>query len=132
MKDKTKGTPSADSAVPEQEKTSVCDVFRAHYSRLLRGVTQPTLLAADLFSAGLISESVNIEISTTTGASDIDRASIIMRELGARFGVDPHSKELMDQLCMVIEEHVTLQPVALSIRKALGGLIMRQCYISYL
>ena len=99
-------------------------MLRAHYSRLLSGVTQPTLLAADLFSAGLISESVNIEISTTTGASDIDRASIIMRELGARFGVDPHSKELMEQLCTVIEQYVTLQPVALSIRKAFGELVM--------
>ena len=119
-------TPSlqADSAVPEQEKTSVCDVFRAHYGRLLKGVTQPTLLAADLFSVGLISESANIEISTTTGACNIDRASIIMRELGARFGVDPHSKELMEQLCTVIEQYATLQPVALSIRKALGELIM--------
>ena len=63
---KTKGTLSTGSAVSEQEKSSVCDVFRAHYSRLLRGVTQPTLLAADLFSAGLISESVNSEISTIT------------------------------------------------------------------
>ena len=115
---------SAGSAVPEQKKTSVCDVFHAHYSKLLRGITQPTLLAADLFSAGLISESVNSEISTTTGTSNIDKASIIMRELGARFGVDPRSKELMEQLCMVIEQYVALQPVALSIRKALGELIM--------
>ena len=47
-----------------------------------------------------------------------------MRELGAKFGIDPHSKKLIEQLCMVIEKHVTLQPVALSIRKALGEFIM--------
>ena len=118
-------TPShqADSAVLEQEKTSVCDVFRAHYSELVNGITEPTPLVIELFSKSLVSKAVRTRVTTVTGADNTDRSLMIVNALESLFENDSRI-ELMEQFCDVIEQFVALQPVALSIRKALGGLIM--------
>ena len=118
-------TPSlqAGSAGSEQEKTSVCDVFHAHYSELVNGITEPTPLVIKLFSKGLVSKAVRTRVTTVTGADNTERSVMIVNELESLFENDSRI-ELMEQFCDVIEQFVALQPVALNIRKALGGLIM--------
>ena len=118
-------TPSlqADSAVPEQEMISVRDVFRAHYSELVNGITEPVPLVIELFSKSLVSKTVRTRVTTVTGADNTERSVMIVNELESLFDNDSRI-ELMEQFCGVIEQFVALQPVALSIRKALGELIM--------
>ena len=93
----------------------VTDVFREHYAKLVRAITEPSLLAADLFSANLISETV------MTNAGNAGRATItIMSELRARFNSDPKPDEVMRHLLEVMRQYPALQSVAMSIREALG------------
>ena len=98
----------------------VTDVFRKHYAKLVRAITEPSLLAADLFSADLISESVMTKVTTMTNAGNTDRATIIMTELLARINSDPKPVEVMKQLFEVMRQYPALQSVAMSIREALG------------
>ena len=98
----------------------VTDVFRKHYAKLVRGITDPKLLAADLFSADLISESVMTKVTTMTNADNTDRATIIMTEFLARFNSDPKPDEVMRHLLEVMGHYPTLQSVAMSIRETLG------------
>ena len=129
VQEKQKSPPlQADFTVPEQEKTSVCDVFCAHYSELVNGITEPTPLVIELFSKCLVSKAVRTWVTTVTGADNTERSVMIVNELESLFENDSRI-ELIEKFCDVIKQFVALQPVALSIRKALGGLIMRQCYI---
>ena len=101
-------------------------MFRKHYAKLLRGITEPNLLAADLFSANLISESVLTKVNTISNADDTDRATIIMAELLARFNTDPNPEMVMEQLCEVMGHYPTLQSVAMSIKRALGKFMLNK------
>ena len=98
----------------------VTDVFRQHYAKLVRAITEPSLLAADLFSANLISESIMTKVTTMTNADNTDRATIIMTELLARFNSDLEPDEVMRQLFEVMGQYPALRCVAMSIREALG------------
>ena len=95
-------------------------MFRSNYSRLVRGITEPKLLAVDLFSKGLISEAVKNRVTTVTGVDTADRAIMLVDEVEARVKVDPRPAQVMRELCEVLETETALQPVSRSIRAALG------------
>ena len=99
---------------------TVYNVFRSHYSQLVRGITQPNLLAADLFSKGLISETVKDDVTTTVGVGASNKTITLMNAVGARIKVDPRPAQVMRGLCEVVETEAALRPVARSIRTALG------------
>ena len=116
-KDKT--PPPTGSPDTERDQT-VYDVFRSHYSQLVRGITQTNLLAGDLFSKGLISEAVKNDVTSVTGVGIADRANTLMNAVGARLKGDPRPAQVMRELCEVMETEPALRPVCSSIRTALG------------
>ena len=88
----------------------------------MRGITEPKLLAVDLFSKGLVSEAVKNRVTTVTGADTADKAIMLVDEVEARVKVDPQPAQVMRELCEVLETETALQPVSGSIRAALGEL----------
>ena len=83
-------------------------------------MTQPKLLAVDLFSKGLISEAVKDSVTTITHADNADKAITLMNAVGARLNTDLRPAQVMKKFYEVMETEASLQPVCCSIRAALG------------
>ena len=54
--------------------------MKSHLSKLLEATTDPDRLANDMSAAYLISESIKDKILTTSGLSNYDKASALLKE----------------------------------------------------
>ena len=95
-------------------------VFCSHFGQLVRAITQPSLLAVDLFSKGLISEAVKNRVTTITGADTAERAIMLLNEVEVRLKVAPRPAQVMCDLCEVLETEGALQSVVRSMGTKLG------------
>ena len=103
------------------------DVFRSHFSLLVKAITEPKFLAVDLFSKGFISETLKNRITTITGVDTTEKAIMLMNEVEARLKVDPRPAQVMRDFCAVLETEPALRPVVESIKTELRG---QQCSLS--
>lgn len=84
------------------------------------GITQPVILAGNLFSKYLISEADKNAITTITGVSLAEKATRLMNAFEATMKADSKPAHVLRELCDAIDNDPILENLAKSIREALG------------
>ena len=93
-KSATMATSNTDSYIPS---TKQYQVLQKYFGPLVHTISDPVTLAADLFSAGLISESTRTSVNTESSTRQ-DRNNCILDELMSVVALDP------DNLLKIISE----------------------------
>ena len=75
----------ADSFIPS---TKEYHIFQKYFSKLTRAITDPVIVAADLFSADLISEQALIKATTDNRSRDV-KNRYLLDELSGALTLDP-------------------------------------------
>ena len=97
-KSATMATSNTDSYIPS---TKQYQVLQKYFGPLVHTITDPVILAADLFSADLISESTRIRANTETSSRE-RRNCYILDELMSGVALD---SSILTKIISVLEHH---------------------------
>ena len=101
--------------------TKEYQVFQKYFGKLLRAISDPVRLAADLYSANLISESTRRTISEENNSRDI-RKSLLLDELTKAVDLDPTN---LKKIISVLECYPPfLSAIAEEMKAESGNIIM--------
>lgn len=108
-----------DSFIPP---TKEYQVFLKYFGKLIRSIPDPIRLAADLYSANLISESTQININAENSSRDI-RSYYLLNELTSAVDLDPAN---LTKIISVLECHPPLlKAIAEEMKAEPGNIIMQ-------
>ena len=92
------------------ESTPQATTLREHFSDLVRAVQDPTILAGDLYSAGIITQSLLERVNSATGGltTKADKTSFLLSAVSDQTVVSPDTFDTF--LSILCEDHGPLLP----------------------